>query len=494
MCGPCGPRGEEYLDVAIQKQQPQPKAKEEVYKEIALDPRYLNIVIDNMVNWRQQSKAVGLKELDQLKDPAFSVGELPPKDYFKVINHGSVLWYKKEDVAKRASEILQTRPAAEQDVKSGEAQVKLSQDDRIKELCKTVEMLDKSVKTYLGGKPVLDQEVANAAEDKEQVARNVRYQAQDAFISLFPGKVQESIYEAHQRQLDDLYAGIIKLKDGVDSPPPHNLSRVSLAQLRNQFLGDYVIQVQKYREMYAKEHAAGNNNEVIKALDSLISSIQNEMEAIKNVHISDKLAKIDAIDNDIKLLEQVMNKAASETDKKGISIGTPAVKLFEGQLKLEQRKKMVEELRGWIPVISENAIKVLELKGQPIQNHLNELVKNLKLNKDQEKVLADLIKGKIKYDKPTMLGLSSKKRELEDVANEIRPIISTLIAQALMNKNGKAKVEALQVIKNLEKSENNDLRVELFRAPEHHVLLPFHTMFNRIKAPVQEEAMSGSWV
>lgn len=467
MCGHCGPMGDDPVQRVFVQPEPPPPVKK---KEVVLDPRYLNIVVPDNVNWNQKADLAGLKAVE-LGQEHLSL-ELSPKQYFKVISEGNVLWYQKTPVLNVAKKILHGMELP-------------NDDNRIEELCGAIISVSDNVMKYnTKNRPSIEKSTSTAASDaqvkREPFERNIEtYQNKGSPRFVVPLTSEQS------ESIDSKLTAIQQHKNML-ATISNPRERINALKLYRAQLADYLKYVADlvHATTIEKHPELNNINNIIKAVDE-------ETRAYKEANIAGRLAQIEAID---KQIPQLINETEEAFAKAGNIIGMPGVTLYEADQLLKQRRALVTELKEWISSpeehskeqalrkqeeeekrkdsgkfvrweasLSQGGHTFVVMQEAPIVKKLNEAIAKLAggFSNEQMKILAELKNGQVRKKNSHLGGLVKTNRTDTEVANEIRPILTTLMARAMLLNLPQAKTDVDTIEK--QASKFRDVWLEISR-------------------------------
>lgn len=451
--------GEDFPPPTVVKAEVKPK------KEIVLDPSYINIVVPDDINWTEKAQAAGLKAVDL---GSSYLTDMHPTRYFKVITQGNILWYDKTSVLSVVKPILQ-----------GAA----TDDEKIKDFCRSLIKIEENIQKFLGNST----DVVAKMHSSEEAVKGGQFERSDyekhfaAYESEGIKRFKVPLEEPKQKEITRLFD---KLKTDIKA-----LESTSVPKARVKILEEYKADLNAYQKYVSdtlfvtniQKHPELNN------INNVSMAIDKEIKALKTGNIAGRLAEIDSIDKRVVQLIESSNKSFS---KEGI-VGTPGVSLFEARELLTQRAKLVNELKEWMSSPEEAAaavkeeearkkesndvkpwtasithagIRLLESKGEGLLKQWSGARQNLAsdFTTAQKNILAELLVGTVRTEKPKYV-FGKQKRTDAEIANEIRPILTTVMAKGMLLNDLKAQRDAKILALKLSTFGDRGVWAELFR-------------------------------
>lgn len=152
----------------------------------------------------------------------------------------------------------------------------------------------------------------------------------------------------------------------------------------------------------------------------------------------------------------------------------PGIALFLASEAFRKRQQLIGEMQAAKAPVSET--RMLELSSKSFVPKLDQRLAKLSkfLDAKQLVMLNDVMQGKVKTHN-TVLGFKTSQRTDAEIAQELRPIVTTVLARALITLLPAHVAEAKAMIDKLSTYDKGGVWLEMFR-PNGHLDLDLHSM------------------
>lgn len=418
----------------------------------------LEIQVPTAIKWEEQASNLGLRSVEvaiaALQKPVSA------STYVQVKNGSQVIVYSREEILRFATDIL------------GLKKEKFpNENERIQACCALI------MKRAEGSFKIIDEYRAQKNEvDKAQtqsVASDInRIQKERELLSINQLKRDANFTPELVLKSEPLHKTLIESALEFRKPKYEFNLDERVLRSRLSVLEDYMKKLIDYCKVLDPKFKPYDGTNTRERAKETHSPMIDQLEALKSieVYLFQEKKRLEEIVGKVKKYVETKSKFAENSDlnvsllvvEKEISglmqavqkeqeakRGNPGEVLFKAMQTNKVFKAQVEALRK-LGLVSAEELRVLDRKLKVLKTQINEMTEKLQMGSKLEKSREALGKGEVRSKK----WIVGKPRNPKIVEQEIRSIVSTLLAKALIIQDEQAWKEVNGIITHLKKYEN----------------------------------------